>query len=87
MDQNGWDWARLTRDKMEMLKDAERTLGADVLLAYRSLPAEGDTTGEIREQSPIRVADLDESQVECLQGLEEKLQAVVVAYEMESTVG
>jgi hypothetical protein len=28
----------------------------------------------------LRVADLNESQLECLQGLEQKMEAVVIAY-------
>jgi hypothetical protein len=77
---NGWKWARLDRERLEMIREAEDTLGSDILLAYQP-----DDQGSVQEESisqmQIQVASLDESQLECLQGLEQKVAAVVVAYQ------
>jgi hypothetical protein len=73
-------WADLTGDQLGMLQEAEQTLGADILLAYRSgepVDIDFEKLGENR----LRLAGLNESQVECLQGLESKLEAVVIAYQ------
>jgi len=74
-----WAWANLTNPQLQHVAEAENTLGADYLLVYqpdRSLtsPAVGSLSGG------LQIASLTPSQVECLQGLESQLQAVVVAY-------
>ncbi len=78
---NEWTWAKLSGDELTMLSEAERTLGTEYLLAYQQdgQPAASSTRLLRRD---LRVAPLNESQVECLQGLEAKLQAVVVAYQL-----
>jgi hypothetical protein len=77
---NGWKWARLDRERLELIREAEGTLGSDILLAYQA-----DDQASVQEeniaQMQIQVAPLDESQLECLQGLEQKIAAVVVAYQ------
>lgn len=76
MNGNGWAWAKLTEDQIEMLLEGERTLGADILLAYEgnaSNPVSGKAS-----QTNLKIAALDESQLECLQGLEKNMQSVVV---------
>lgn len=74
-----WTWAELSQDKLQMLMEAEQTLGADILLAYQ--PArQGMDPGKVIERSRLSVASLNESQIECLQGMEEKLGTVVIAY-------
>lgn len=77
MDGQDWNWALLNRDQLEMLREGERTLGADILLAYRKEPS---GMGGVSLKN-LKVAELDESQLECLQGLEENLETVVVAYQ------
>ena len=59
----------LTPDQEQMLKEAEDSLGGGVLLAY--------------SDEQVRPTDLDESQIECLQGLEEKLGATIIAVRRE----
>jgi hypothetical protein len=78
MNGNGWAWANLSAGQMDQLLEGERTLGADILLAYAaygSNPVMGKAS-----QVDLEIASLDESQVECLQGLEKNMQSVVVAY-------
>ena len=77
MASKGWRWANLNSSQMEKLLEGEQTLGADVLMAYSN----GVEPGPMRLPiGNLVIAELDESQVECLQGLENNLQAVVVAY-------
>ena len=72
-----WTWARLDRHGLDLLKEAEETLGADVVLVY----AEGGPRATQTAWAGLRPADLDASQLECLQGLEEQVGAVAVAYQ------
>lgn len=85
---NEWTWADLSSDKLDMLTDAERTLGADLLLAYQpqetSVSRPQPDMGSHFRQNGLQVADLNDSQVDCLQGLEQKLQAVIIAYQQEN---
>lgn len=74
-----WTWANLDDERLRMLKEAEGTLGMDLLLAYQQ-DHQPEVQGGRLSQSGLRVAPLDESQVDCLKGLETKVQAVVVAY-------
>jgi hypothetical protein len=60
-----YSFKHLTPEEERLLKEAEDTLGGNVLLAY---------TGE-----EIQPSDLNESQLECLQGLEQKLGVTVLA--------
>ena len=79
-----WQLAELTPEQLMLLNEAERTLGTDYLLVYR--PGE---TAEIDRLKPqpgdIPIAQLNEGQLDCLRGLETRLQAVVVAYQQETT--
>jgi hypothetical protein len=77
---NGWKWARLDRERLEMIREAEQTLGSDILLAYQQ-GEQAELRGETISQMGVTVANLDESQLECLQGLEQKVAAVVIAYD------
>lgn len=79
MDGGNWSWADLKDDKLNMLLDAEQTLGVDVLLAYEEGKG-ARVAGEMLAMSGLQVASMNESQVECLQGLEQKLGAVVIGY-------
>ncbi|MCL4371533.1 MAG: hypothetical protein M1380_11625 [Chloroflexi bacterium] len=62
-----WTLSRLSDEDERLLKEAEATLGGKVLLAY--------------EPDQVAAARLNESQLECLQGLEQKLGMAVVAVE------
>jgi hypothetical protein len=64
---------------MDLLKEGEDTLGADILLAYQQ-DQQAQAASESISGYGLRVADLNESQLECLQGLEQKMEAVVIAY-------
>ncbi|MHB0870986.1 MAG: hypothetical protein ACYC5J_16245 [Chloroflexota bacterium] len=57
--------SHLTEEQERLLKESESTLGGGVLLAYR----EGE----------VEPAQLNESQMECLKGLEEKLGMTILA--------
>ena len=80
MDAKGWTWADLNDDQMKLVTEAEATLGTDYLLAYR--PADGETPRSVRfALLELQAAGLNESQMECLTGLEGQLGAVIVAYQ------
>ena len=74
-----WNWAELNDEQMELLKETEETLGADIVLAFKS--GQGELVGAQADMAP---AELDESQLECLMGAEGKMNAVLVAYRKES---
>lgn len=73
-----WTYARLDARGIELVEEAERTLGADVVVVY----VEGDPRRDLPASLPLAAAALDESQLECLQGLESQLGAVAVAYQL-----
>jgi hypothetical protein len=74
-----WTFAELNTDQLDLLKEGEGTLGADYLLAYQQ--SEKARAGYVELfVDGLRAAPLDGSQLECLEGLEQRLQAVVVAY-------
>jgi hypothetical protein len=77
---NGWKWARLDRERLELIREAEQTLGSDILLAYQP-DEQASVQVENISQMQIQIASLNESQMECLQGLEAQVGAVVVAYQ------
>jgi hypothetical protein len=81
MEKQGWYWAQLNASQLNMLQEAERTLGSgtEVLLALTGTRTEAGLP-EVAENG-LKVAPLDNSQVECLQGLEKKLGALVIAYQ------
>jgi hypothetical protein len=72
-----WKWASLDSKGLELVQEAERTIGADVVLVY----AEGGPGADGRTRQGLRPAPLDQSQLECLQGMERMLGAVAVAYQ------
>ena len=72
-----WKWASLDTEGVELVEEAERTLGADVVLAY----SEGGPRTDGRLREGLRPASLDASQLECLQGVETRLGIVAVAYQ------
>ncbi len=81
---NRWTWAALTGEQLQLVQHAEQTLGDHVnyLLVFRAPEAGSD--GYSVTPTPPRLAQLSalsDSQLECLQGLERQLHAVVIAYE------
>ena len=73
-----WTWANLTDVQRQQVAEAENTLGAEYLLVYQ--PGQQMTSQSVESSGGLQVAALNPSQLECLQGLENQLQAVVVAY-------
>ena len=77
MAQSGWTWATLTKPQLDRIGEAEQTLGANYVLAYR---AEAGAPGGNAADLGLQVAPLNDSQRECLQGLEAQVGSVLVAY-------
>jgi hypothetical protein len=77
MTETTWTWARLDERGLDLVQEAERTIGADVVLVY----AEGDPRASDATRASLRPAALDASQLECLQGLETKVGGIAVAYQ------
>jgi hypothetical protein len=75
-----WTWAKLDARGLSLVEEAERTLGADFVVAY----AAGEARTDVPARLPLRAANLDESQLECLRGLEAELGVVAVAYRQQS---
>jgi hypothetical protein len=75
-----WNWADLNGEQLDLLREGEQTLGADILLAYQQDQAAAFQDGRF-SRSGLQAAPLNDSQLECLQGLEKNLQAVVIAYQ------
>ncbi len=65
MPEKVWTLAHLTPEQERLLKEAEATLGNNVLLAFTP--------------NQVQASDLNESQLECLKGLEDKLGVTVLA--------
>lgn len=66
-----WVLAKLSDQQLEEVKEAERTLGSPLnILAFRQVDS--------------KVAQLNGSQLDCLQGLEKKLGLALVAYNKTS---
>ena len=78
MTTSGWTWADLSDDQLRLVAEAERALSADYLLAYH--PTDHSSRAVKARVRDLRAAPLSESEIECLQGLESQLQAVVIAY-------
>lgn len=79
MTNSEWSWATLKREQLGILREAEDTLGVDILLAYQQ-ESQPQAQAPAIAQMGLQVAALNESQLECLQGLEQMVNAVVIAY-------
>ena len=75
-----WQWADLNEKQLDLVKDAEESLEVDYLLAFQAVEqrASGSKSPSLKG---AHVAQLTESQLECLQGLEAQIEATLVAYE------
>ncbi len=67
MNDKVWKLANLTGTQVHEISEAEPTLGSINLLAFQPIE--------------LKLAHLDKSQVERLQGLEKKLGVTIVAYQ------
>lgn len=76
MTETTWKWASLDDKALELVQEAERTIGADVVLVYAEGGPRADAT-----RFGLRPAALDASQLECLQGMEQQVGAIAVAYQ------
>jgi hypothetical protein len=79
MNHTDWNWAKLNTNQLEQLKEGEETLKVDYLLAYQE-DEKADAQLIEAFRTGLQTAELDDSQLECLQGLESNLGAVVIAY-------
>lgn len=73
----GWKLAELDDKQLAIVNEAEGSMHMDYLLVYAQ--AENDPSLDLGE--PLRPAQLTDSEVECLQGMEKNLGVVAVAYE------
>lgn len=71
-----WSLAELDDAELDLVREAEETLGADVVLVYRP----GGDGVPASDPPGLRPSELDESKLECLQGLERRIGSVAVAY-------
>ncbi len=79
---NGWMWASLTGEQLQLLRHAEQNLGSNVkyLLVYQQARESSDSRA-IKEPREGHIAALGEKQLENIQKLEKQLHAVIVAYQ------
>ncbi|MBW7884071.1 MAG: hypothetical protein H3C34_15795 [Caldilineaceae bacterium] len=76
MNARGWKWANLSVEKLQLLSETEKMLGAGYLLVYQPR----DRAGSVSWPQDLTIASLSDDQIERLRGLETQLGAVVVAY-------
>lgn len=70
-----WTWANLDDRGLELVHETERTLGVDVLVFDQA------TGGRAAAAPPdLAPAPLDASQIECLEGVEQRVGGVAIAY-------
>jgi hypothetical protein len=75
-----WTWATLDAHGLSLVEEAERSLGADFVLAY----AAGEPRTDLPARLPHTAASQDASPHEVLRGLEAELGVVAVAYRQQS---
>jgi len=73
-----WTFRDLQADQLDLVREAERTMSADIVLAYAPVPDGPLHDGD--DAVGMAPATLSESELECLQGLESRLDTVLVAY-------
>jgi hypothetical protein len=79
MSANNWNFAQLEDEQLELIKEGEAVLGVDYLVAYRQDPGARPGMVELYVEG-LSAAPMDDSEIEVLESLEQRLQAVVVAY-------
>ena len=75
---DGWTFAELEADQVALVAEAERTLDTDLVMAYA--PSRWGTVDPDSVAEDLDPAELEASQLECLQGLERMVGGVLVAY-------
>lgn len=76
----GWRLAELDDRQLAVVNEAEASMHMDYLLAY----TQADDEPAFEFDEALRPAQLSDSEIECLQGLEKNLGIVAVAYEHAS---
>jgi hypothetical protein len=81
MDTTEWTWANLSSEQLQLVMETEQALGTNYsyILVYRPVQRRNSRAVEARVRK-LQAAALTDSQIECLHGLEARLQAVAVAY-------
>jgi hypothetical protein len=74
-----WTWADLDDRAVALIEETERTLEAGYVVVYRETEDESDLPAELH----LHAKALDESQLDCLRGVEQLVGGVAVAYEAE----
>lgn len=77
MTSGGWTFADLEADQIALVAEAERTLD-DLVMAYA--PSAWGTVDPETVGERLDLADLEPGQLEYLQGIEQKVGGVLVAY-------
>lgn len=77
---SAWKLAPLDDRQLRLVHEAEQSLHLDFLLVYREA-ADGVDFSDLHVEEALRPAQLSDSEIECLQGVERKLGAVAVAYQ------
>lgn len=83
MASNGWTWASLSDDQLRLIAEAEKSLGAEYVLAFK--PTDHSSRAVESRVRGLEAAPLNESQLDCLSGLETQLGAILVAYTDKSS--
>jgi hypothetical protein len=76
MNDSTWHWARLDRKGIALVQETESALGADFVLAY----GPGGSVADPSVLAGLAPVALNESQLDCLRGVESQLGIVAVAY-------
>lgn len=78
-----WSYAVLGPEQLELVEEAERTLDTDVVMVYRP-SAWGTVDPEVVTADGLHPVELEPTQLECLQGLEQRVGGVMVAYRRDT---
>ena len=76
-----WSLAELEPAQIDLVHEAERTLDTDVVMAYA--PSRWDTIDPEAVGEHLRPVELEASQLEYLQGVEQRVGGVLVAYRLD----
>lgn len=81
MTEQTWTYADLDARALALIAETERTLDADYVVVYRPAEDEFDLPAELH----LAAKTLDESQLECLRGVEQLVGGVAVAYQAKAS--
>lgn len=79
MSAHNWIFAKLENEQLDLIREGESVLGVDYLVVYRQDESARPGMIELFVDG-LNVAQMDDSEIELLEILEQRLQAVVVAY-------